>query len=174
MAIMVRNNDNIMGISIGDSQHKISQFADDTTCYVADSASMIPAIDTLELFSRFLRLHINLDKSSIIPIGRVRPTPPPNLGINVAEKVKILSIWHANGRSVQSHYEWNFRPILEKMRTYCSSWSNRTLSLKGKPLFSIIWSSPSSNMSTLPPTPLLRIYRSMTPGRQFHMGRQAE
>lgn len=132
MAIMVRNNNDIRGVQIGEYQHKISQFADDTTCYLGDASSLAAAVNTLEIFSRFSGLHINLDKSSIIPLGRAPPIPPPDLGIEVARKVKILGIWHANNRSAQDHYEWNFRPVLDKMRTCCSSWSNRSLSLKGR------------------------------------------
>lgn len=132
MAIMIRNNKEIQGVNIGDNQYKISQFADDTTCYVKGQSSLSAALATLQLFSKHSGLYINLDKSAILPVGRIPPDPPPNSGIEVAEKVKILGIWHANNRTEQDHYDWNFRPILERMRTCCSTWNNRRLSLKGK------------------------------------------
>lgn len=48
------------------------------------------------------------------------------------EEFKILGIWFSYDRSAQQHWEWNFLPLVIKMRTVCSSWANRTLSIKGK------------------------------------------
>lgn len=41
-------------------------------------------------------------------------------------------MWFARVRSEEQHFQWNFLPLLEKMRAVCATWSNRTLSLKGK------------------------------------------
>lgn len=45
---------------------------------------------------------------------------------------KILGVWFSPKRSEEEHYALNFAPQLDKMKQVCSSWSCRSLSLKGR------------------------------------------
>lgn len=70
----------------------------------------------------------------MLPLG-----PPPSdctlllgLGLPIVERTKILGMWFSSHRSMNDHYEWNYKETLAKMRTICHSWHNRNLSLKGK------------------------------------------
>lgn len=132
MAIMIRNNERIQGITINNKEYKISQFADDTTCFVQSVESAMAVMNTLSLFERFSGLHINTDKSVALPIGTVTKYPSLVGGIRTESKAKILGVWFSNSRSSDDHYNWNFLPMLQKMRGTCKAWCNRTLSLKGK------------------------------------------
>lgn len=73
-----------------------------------------------------------MDKSTVLPIGSHSSTPSTVAGLTCSEKTKILGIWFSNTRSPTEHYNWNFRNQVQKMRSTCQSWSNRTLSYKGK------------------------------------------
>lgn len=53
-------------------------------------------------------------------------------GIPVVKRMKILGIWFEAEDSEERSYENNFKPILDRIRSICGSWSNRSLSLKGK------------------------------------------
>lgn len=86
----------------------------------------------LQTFTKFLGLHINIDKSVALPNGwRFRP-PALVGGLQTEEKVKILGVWISSGRTPEKHYAWNFMPQLTKMKNTCNSWCNMSLSLKGK------------------------------------------
>lgn len=46
--------------------------------------------------------------------------------------MKILGIWFKNDNSDEAMYNRNFKHMLARIRYICGTWSNRTLSLKGK------------------------------------------
>lgn len=50
----------------------------------------------------------------------------------MVKRMKILGIWFDAEDSEQGSYENNFSPILDRIKSISGSWSNRTLSLKGK------------------------------------------
>lgn len=132
MALMVRNNMNIEGVTINKTEYKISQFADDATCFVQSAESAEAMLDTLGHFAKFSGLHLNMEKSLALPIGP-HIHPPANVGgLNCGTKMKILGVWFSNSRSQAEHFSWNFLPQLQKMKDTCKAWSNRTLSYKGK------------------------------------------
>lgn len=132
MAIMVRQNREIKGVMVGKKECTISQFADDTTC-IANSVHPVGAIyKTLDVFSMFPGLHLNLDKSSILSIGKPSLTSSMPWEAMIHQRAKVLGIWVSRNRSEQELYTWNFSAVLEKMWKTCSYWSNRTLSLKGR------------------------------------------
>ena len=63
------DNLDIKGITIGDKEKKISQYADDTTLILDGSKnSLFAALDTLEFYSRLSGLKINSSKTKIICI----------------------------------------------------------------------------------------------------------
>jgi hypothetical protein len=70
LAILIKQNKDIKGIVINDEEHKISQYADDTSLALDGSEkSLFNALETLEFFSRLSGLKINTSKTKIIWIG---------------------------------------------------------------------------------------------------------
>lgn len=132
LALIVRNSENLGGVYIGQTEWRISQFTDDTTCFADSQGSLAELSWIIERFSNFSGLRLNLDKCAILAPGPSLEIPASIQGINVQDKVKILGVCFAKERSQEQHTEWNFSPQLSKMRAICSSWSNRRLSLKGK------------------------------------------
>ena len=67
---LINKNKRIKGIKIGNVEHKISQFADDTTLILNGSrASFGAALDTLAFYANISGLKINDSKTKIIWIG---------------------------------------------------------------------------------------------------------
>lgn len=90
LAIMVRDNPHIKGLHFRNSELKITQFADDTTCFLALSGSLPHLMDSLTTFSSWTGLTVNKNKTKIIA---------PKL---LAEKIKNIQgmlhrIIHMNG-----------------------------------------------------------------------------
>lgn len=67
LAILIKQNKDIRGICVYDREHKISQYADDTSLILDGSASsLFNALETLELFSKISGLKVNSSKTKII------------------------------------------------------------------------------------------------------------
>lgn len=93
LALLIRSDDNIQGIQVRDLECKVTQFADDTTCFVASTESLERVLATIDKFAKFSGLQLNPDKSAIIPLGRDNEVPSSFHGIPVVSTTKILGIW---------------------------------------------------------------------------------
>jgi hypothetical protein len=70
LSILIKQNKDIKGITIGDKEHKISQYVDDTSLSLDGTPkSLFSALDTLDFFSRISGLKVNSSKTKIIWIG---------------------------------------------------------------------------------------------------------
>ena len=68
---MVKENHEIIGIDLGNTQHKLIQFADDTTLILEGTACFLQAaLNTLEIFGTICGLKINTDKTKVIWSGK--------------------------------------------------------------------------------------------------------
>lgn len=132
MAILVRKNTEIKGIEVVNERTVISQYADDTTLFLADYPSLLAAIQTLHEFAAWSGLQINLHKSHLLLLGNHLDPPTHVDNIQVVDQVKILGIFFKTNISEGENFTLNFEPNLCKIRALCSTWSNRNLSLKGK------------------------------------------
>lgn len=132
MAVMIRRSQDIQGIQLSNSEIRIVQFADDSTCLLKDESSLKHLVAILNRFRGWSGLRLNKSKSMILLPGRRGPLPPQLELIPVVRKVKILGIWMFHEDTVQNNIKWNFDPLLNKIKSVCSSWNHRTLSLKGK------------------------------------------
>ena len=59
LATLVRNNNNIQGITIHGKQVKLEVFADDTTLYLYDTASLGEVLIFLKVFSGYSTMNVN-------------------------------------------------------------------------------------------------------------------
>ena len=70
LAIRIRNDDTINGISINETEYKVSMMADNTTLILKDIYSLEKAIKIFEQFKYCSVLKLNLNKTEIIPKGK--------------------------------------------------------------------------------------------------------
>ena len=92
MAIAVRNDDNIKGIEISDSETKLLQFADDTTAILADLNSAQALIKLLNDFEKVSGLKLNVMKTEALWIGSLQNCEDEPLGFKWKTCVKFLGI----------------------------------------------------------------------------------
>ena len=93
LAISVRNNNDIKGMTIGDIEHKIVQYADDATLILGDFRSIEKAIDIINTFSAFAGPKLNKDKTKGIWLG-----PLKDLG--------LLVLFHIVWVMIMKYSEW--------------------------------------------------------------------
>ena len=71
LSILIHANKDIIGIIIGNTEYKLTQFADDTTLFMNGSReSLSAALNTLEIFGSMSGLKMNTTKTKVIWIGR--------------------------------------------------------------------------------------------------------
>ena len=135
IAINIRNDKNIVGIKIGNVEYKISLMADDTTLIVVDIKSLKIALTKFRKFQKCSGLKLNMTKTEIIPLGKLR-----NHSIVVPEEIKeirvrygpfkALGVWFSHDS--QEVIEYNYTERLKKIEGLTNIWKSRSLSLKGK------------------------------------------
>ena len=135
LANSIRNCDDTKGIRVGDTEHKISQYADDTTLFVPFNISSVDT--TFSLFERFQSvsgLKVNFDKTEIFPLGSLKDVTIDLYGkrnIRWSQSgVKVLGINITHSR--QSLVQQNFNPILAKLQNIIKLWSARDLTIYRK------------------------------------------
>ena len=70
LAIKIRNNKNIKGININNTEFKISQYADDTSAILDGSdSSLHQTLNELSDFAKISGLRVNFDKTQVVWIG---------------------------------------------------------------------------------------------------------
>ena len=70
LAEAIRSNKNIEGLTLYKQEHKISQYADDTTLITkANENSIRASMSTLKEFENISGLRINKEKTKVIKIG---------------------------------------------------------------------------------------------------------
>ena len=82
--------------------------ADDTTLFLADIKSLTKAITTFREFEKISGLRLNLNKTEIIPIGKLR-----NKEINHPEEINQIGIKHGPFKALGVWYSYNSISIIE-------------------------------------------------------------
>ena len=72
LAIKIREDDSIKGITIRDESLKLSFFADDMTCFLKNSSSYTNLFVTLKTFGESYGLKINNEKTEALALGNSR------------------------------------------------------------------------------------------------------
>ena len=81
LAIAIRNEENIKGISIDGLETKLLQFADDTTATLSDLDSARALFALLELFEKTSGLKLNVTKTEAMWIGSLQNCESDPLGV---------------------------------------------------------------------------------------------
>ena len=132
LAHSIRMNINIEGVKVGNSETKISQFADDTTCFLKTPSSLGHLLDCLRRFRRYSGLKMNRYKTQFLSLGGLDTTVPELIDIAWSKKITVLGITMSENRSEIQNYTWNYKPQIEKLMHISRDWRNRNISIKGK------------------------------------------
>ena len=110
---------------------KITQLADDSTCFVKDKNSIQRLISIFKDFETCSGLKINKDKTKAKVIGP-EPLPTNSLfGLNwTCETLHTLGVT-INGTEAD-HYILNYKKRLKNLKNLLATWKSRKLSIKGK------------------------------------------
>ena len=127
----IRTDNDVRGIHIQNTEIKITQLADDTTCFVKDKNSLQRLISTFKDFEICSGLQINIDKTKAKVIGP-EPLPTNSLfGLDwTCEALHTLGVT-INGTEVD-HYILNYKKRLKNLKNLLATWKCRKLSIKGK------------------------------------------
>lgn len=131
LAQKIRQHPSVVPISINNSEHRISLFADDILLYVGDTGTSLPHILSMfDTFSSLSGYKINWNKSSLMHLNSIRSVTPLPSNIPVVGQFKYLgidispSIFH-----IASH---NFQNILNQIVKDIERWSKLPNSLQAR------------------------------------------
>ena len=130
IAIDIRNDKEIKGIKLDNTEFKISMMADDTTLSLVDLKSVENAIKIFKNFENYSGLKLNMGKTILIPIGKCsgNDITLPSYIKNITVKhgpFKALGIWFSeNEKEIES---LNIDDRMKKMETMINIWISRQL-----------------------------------------------
>ena len=132
---MIRQHNNIQGIHINGTEHKISQFADDTEIILqGDKLSFEETISSIETFSKFSGLCLNSNKTNAVWLGSKQNSPTQymlHLQMNWnPEKLKIVGIWFTN--NLDNCIMENFNEKIIDIKALFKIWIKRQITPLGR------------------------------------------
>ena len=131
LAIAIRQNQEIRGISIENEETKILQYADDTTAVLSDISSAEQLFELLNFFKDISGFKINCKKTDGMWIGSTKENNTKPLGIKWPnEPIKALGVNYTY--DVKLLREKNFIERLDSIKKLINIWSSIGLSIYGK------------------------------------------
>ena len=122
LAIAIRTNNNIRGISIGDQEYKLVQYADDTTGILKDEESLKVFLDVLKSYEKVSGLKINISS---------RNCKREVLGLKLPKRpIKCLGVYLTY--DYDEFIKLNYRQRLKKMEDTANWWRGRGLTMLGR------------------------------------------
>ena len=133
LAIALRENEEITGISFRDIRNLLNQFADDMDVFsLCTEASLKNIFKELEAFRKHSGFMLSYEKTTLYRIGSLRHSNAQLYGIDQVswsnEDINVLGVTIGHENLVEK----NYIDILSKTKKVLSSWYNRGLSLLGK------------------------------------------
>ena len=126
LAIAVRQDATIKGISLGGEETKLLQYADDMTAVLAGVSSAQALFDLLETFKKASGLTINFIKTEGTWIGSSKNNKAKPFGIKwPSETIKALGVFYTYDQKL-------LLENLDKIKKLLIVWSSRGLSIYGK------------------------------------------
>ena len=126
LAHTVRNDENIKGIQIYKKEYKVSQYADDTTAFVADAESAKKLFEMLRAFQETSGLEINTTKTEGMWLGSCRHNTATPFDITwPSEPIYALGIYFSYDEVTA--FNKNFEQKLISMKNILNLWKTRNL-----------------------------------------------
>ena len=135
LALYIRQNKDIDGISIGNIIYKITQYADDTCLTVPFCPQTLnEIINTFQKFESLSGLKVNYDKTEILRIGSLKDSDAELYTIKPLKwsdgPIKILGIFLTTNN--EDLLSLNYQPLIDKIVNLVKLWSRRHLTIYGK------------------------------------------
>ena len=131
LAIAIRQNSMIKGITIDKKETKLLQYADDTTAVLSDINSAQTLFKLLDDFKKFSGLEVNPTKTEGMWIGSSRENKTKPFGIKWPnEPIKALGVYYSYDQKLL--HEKNLIENLDSVKKLINIWSARgqTVSLR--------------------------------------------
>ena len=133
LALSLRNNQDIEGITIRDIRNLLNQFADDMDIFSMSKEKSLKALCyELDEFRKQSGFMVSYEKTTIYRIGSLRHSNARLYNIDQFawsnEDISVLGVTIAH----ENIHEKNYHPLIEKSRKVLNAWHNRGLSLLGK------------------------------------------
>ena len=131
LAGALQKDNSIKGVNIGKKEIKLSQFADDTTVFVSDQASVSNLIELLCKFKHVSGLEINTTKTEAMWLGawRNRPDTPYKFKWP-QEPIRALGVFFSYNSDDANNL--NFGEKISNLEKTLNSWKRRKLTLHGR------------------------------------------
>ena len=134
LAMSIKNNQDIKGITIGGHEHKIGQYADDTFLLLDGSErSLIKAMESFTLFEKCAGLRVNIDKTLVARLGtkvKEKAIVCPELKLRYVTEFTLLGIRFSTVH--KKMVEQNLEDKIEKIKTLLKQYGRKNLSLMAK------------------------------------------
>ena len=114
LAIAIREDGEIKGLSIGNEDIKLTTFADDMTCFLKDTASFRKVLNLLGEYGLFSGLKVNEEKTEVLLLGNINVSSEKLEGAEIKNKVKILGIHFTHDWAL--FIKLNFDAIVKSMK----------------------------------------------------------
>ena len=111
-------------------QFKVGQYADDTTSFVKDVASLYNLFREIQVYERGTGAKLNISKTEAMWLGTWKDRVDRALGLKWVNKMKILGVVFGTVPVERDNWE----PRLSKLDSCLSLWKSRSLSFVGKVL----------------------------------------
>ena len=130
---MIRDENNIKGVKIGEEEHKISLYADDVLLYLTEPQTSVPCLlDKIKTYGHYSGYKVNIDKTEAMDVGGLIPQQIrsrfsfkwPRTGI------KYLGIYITP--ITDQLFEANYSRLINKIREDMDRWTVLPLSLIGR------------------------------------------
>ena len=131
LANAIRSHNDIKVIKIHQKEVKLSQYADDTTCFLADKNSANKLFQLLDTFKECSGLELNAAKTEGLWLGSNKQNTQKPFGIRWPEEpIHALGIDFSYNHDAA--IEGNFEAKLSSLQKILNMWSARNLTLLGK------------------------------------------
>ena len=134
LLIQIRENNDIKGIIIKNTDIKLSAYADDTYFLASDMISLQYIFKTCEIFQQFSSLKLNLDKSHACWIGVAKgksETPINCHWVNLQmDKIVVLGTYYSYDLLLVEKY--NLLNLVSAVNECINMWGCRGLTLAGR------------------------------------------
>ena len=133
LAMALRDNQNIQGLTVRDIKNLLNQFADDMDIFSICNQGSIKAIyEELDRFKYQSGFTVSYDKTTLYRIGSLRFSDATMYGLTQFvwsnKDINVLGVTIAHNDMVSKNYE----NIVTKARNILNCWENRKLTLIGK------------------------------------------
>jgi len=132
LGIEIRHNQCIKGFVVEETEHKISQYADDGIIMVSDTNSILVALDTVKAFSKVAGPKLNMQKVEGVWMGPLKHRMPNDYGgIKWTDgPVRCLGIYLGHDKHECDVKNWYEK--LAQIDKLLQQWRRRNLSILGK------------------------------------------